>query len=194
MQGLIAKTKPLLFDRVIFQKLLNNMGVSVSLGSSDFDNGEYRIMPVVEASVDLRFNTIESTNYTRNSNDVTEIHTVVETSLATYKQQRIAEVYRKAAFLLNQSTEGRSSVEIAAWPLLKADIVQYNIDASVGSAMTEAIATSSYDAAALVAYLTPKIAQESAILLNRKTHTEAILLLETHINVADYDTETGWPA
>ena len=104
-------------------------------------------------------------------------------SLDAYKQRKIDALYEDKNSQLDQLVAGYSQLEVATWPAIQADILQYGIDATVGAAMQGAIDTSGYDAPSLEALLLPRIQQQATILSDRKTQAEAIMAAGTHLEV-----------
>jgi len=103
------------------------------------------------------------------------------------KRIQIEKVYRKAKELLDISAGTRSSVEIADWPLLKQDILQYLEDSTVGPMLLNAINRSNYDVNGLVTTFLPKISYENDIITTRSAHTAVIQSLQSVQEVIDYD-------
>ena len=120
--------------------------------------------------------------YAINAENVTATHTAMP--LADYKQQVIKGTYAAAKALLDAQAEGYSTVEIADWPAIQADVAAYNLDnTNVGVAMQVAADSSAYDVAGLAAMITPLIAYKVAVQADRKAQVVAIMAAATHSEV-----------
>ena len=184
------------FEARIFSKALVGLGVNVSLGNSNFDNGVYRIIPEIdETSFDPRYQTLGSRIEVIEAGQVRVNHPVTDKNLTVYIQERIAETYQIAKTKLDEQSPGYSDVEVATWPAMQADIVAYNADSTVvGPTMQAVIDQGTNTAAGLSALLTPKINYQGAVITARNTHVGALLALTTLVDVANYDINAGWPA
>jgi len=122
-------------------------------------------------------------------------YTITNMLLADRKQSMIAQVYSKAAGLIDQQAKGYSSVEVATWPKLRAEVRQYNLDQTIGDEMAAVIAQGLHSAGTLAALLTPKADFYDAVLENRNALVLAIHNVEDE-NAADIDLidiNAGWP-
>lgn len=188
--------RPAEFDPQLFQRWLQQLGVNVTLANPNFNNGTYKILTHIDntPTIDARFQRRGDKTETFFADRVECSHAIVEKLIGDYKKQRIDEVYDRAAELLDAQTGRRSVVEIADWPLLKADIKQFQIDNTIGAMLQQAADRSNYDVPGLVAEFAPRIGYENNVIIKRSQHTAAIQALTTHIDVADYDIGAGWPS
>jgi len=150
------------------------------------------VYPLVEAQTIEAWQSKSSPTYDYTATECLVTYTLTDTPLDLYKQQKIGAVYQAAKELLDAQAEGYGLAEIATWPAISADVVAYNIDATVGVAMQAALDTSSYDAAGLAAVLTPRINKQLSILANRAALSFAINAAADHAAVAAIDLTLGW--
>jgi hypothetical protein len=113
-------------------------------------------------------------------------YSVADRPLEVLKQEAIAEVYRHCAEVLDAQSVGYSVVEIATFPLMSAEIVEFNASGSVGNMMQAVISRGRHTAESLSALLSPKISAQNAALQQRDERVAAIMLLPTPSAVAEY--------
>ena len=119
--------------------------------------------------------------YTTAGGVATEVSATIP--LEEYKVRKVSALYEDKNRQLDALVEGYSQLEIATWPAIQADILQYGIDSSVGVAMQQAIDTSGYDAPSLEALLLPRIQAQATIYTARKAEATAIMAAGTHLEV-----------
>jgi hypothetical protein len=113
---------------------------------------------------------------------------------AYVRQTKIAEAYRLCKQKLDALSTGYAQSEIATWPMMRAEVLQYNTGGTIGSVMQSVIALGRHTAQTLAAALTPKITYEAACLKNRELHVTVLLGYQTLDNIQNHKTDTGWPA
>ena len=160
---------------------------STTNGLKNFSASELKaigIYPLIDASVvpEAWQEFVDST-YVVSENEVTVTNNYSSLSLAAYKQRKIAALYEDKNNQLDALVEGYSQLEVATWPAIQADVLQFGVDASVGAAMQVAIDTSGYDAQGLSDLLLPRIQAQATIYAARKTEAGAIMAAVDHASV-----------
>lgn len=119
-------------------------------------------------------------------------YTITEMSLAERQEYLVERIYMRAADLLNSRTGGYGLPEVAAWPALRAEIKQYNVDSSIGVNMQAVIDEGLHTASTLSAKLTPEVDFYDAVIAARN---DKIMLVNaaTLATIVDIDVEAGWP-
>jgi len=160
--------------------------------SEQASHGFYGVTDVTPAH-DGRYVTESNPVYTIAGTGVELLYTLTQKDLLVYKQDVIAQVYKKAKQLLDAQAEGYSLPEIATWPTMQAEILAYNANNTViGATMQSVISEGLHTAASLAALLTPRISLQQNILVNRATLTNAIDTAVDHAAVAAVDITVGW--
>jgi len=141
--------------------------------------------PLVDISpvVELAYHTFVSRDYVIEADHVTMQNNHVLMDLAEYKERKIAAAYQAANNRLDTLVEGYSQLEVAIWPMIQADVLDFTATAVVGSYMQAAIDTSGYTAQGLADLLLPRFAEQAAIMATRKIAVEAIMLAADHAAV-----------
>jgi len=152
---------------------------------SDPEVKAYGFLPVADLTPAFvaAYNTLSLPVYTIEADRVTLLYTVTQKDILEYKQEKIAAAYQAANNQLDSLVQGYSQLEVATWPMIQADVLQFGVDGSVGSYMQAAIDTSGYDAQGLADLLLPRFAEQAAIMTTRKTVVEAIMLAADHAAV-----------
>lgn len=102
------------------------------------------------------------------------------------KQAYIDKAYRKSQAELNKITEGYSAIEIATFPILQAEVKNYNKTGVVGPTLEQAVIDSRiHTLESLVALITNKIAIQSYILEQRNEVVARIKNAVTHSEIVN---------
>ena len=149
-------------------------------------DGTTMYYPVIEANTFDPAYQYGWPHYSVNEGSVTVIYTIMDKDINGLKTEKISQIYEAVAGKLNSLTQGYSSAEIATWPLLQADIVKFNVDATIGSYMAQVIAQGVHSAAGLSAILTPKITLQNTLLTARGKLVNEVNALTTPKDVAEY--------
>lgn len=156
----------------------------------------FGFLPLVDQTPDFdaRISRRESPVYTVNENDVAVVYAVVDHPIEQLRNDKINAAYARCRSILDAQSSGYSQAEIATFPLLQAEVTQYNIDQTVGPFMQAVVDRGRLDAAALSALLMPKITIQSQALQKRDDLVSQILAAGTPNAVVDIDIDSGWPA
>ena len=112
-------------------------------------------------------------------------YAIIEYSLSELKKRAIQAVYAKCAAVLNQHSQGYSAVEIAQFPLLQSEILNYAQNDGigiVGEYMQAVIDCGLHTAESLTAALMPKIMAQNEAL---KARAQAVIAIKAAISPAD---------
>ena len=119
-----------------------------------------------------------------------------EQLLELAKELKIAEVNEFAELLFNQSIQGYSQWEAIAWPILREEAIQFQLDDTIGDYMALEIGNKYTSAADLAAIILGKADAlkhlRAMIIMNRQDHEIAIDGLSTIEEVDGYDFSVGW--
>lgn len=113
---------------------------------------------------------------------------------AWLRKTKIEAVYSICQQRLDALSAGYAQSEIATWPAMRAEIVRYNADGSVGPTMQAVIDLGRHTAQTLAAALTPRIGYQTACLANREAHVLALLAYKLVDQIDAHDINAGWPA
>lgn len=131
--------------------------------------------------------------YTFTETEAVISYTVADMPFNERQNSLMGQVYAQARSLIASQEQGYAQSEIATWPMMRAEVMQYNVDATVGPYMQLVVDESTYDAASLAAMLTPKVTFYDDVIAERNNKVQAIKDAEDQPDLDLIDIAAGWP-
>ena len=142
---------------------------------------------------DAAYQSLSAPTYIYSDGVVVASYTVLSKSPVEIKFEKIKEVYAECARILDLFIEGYSKAEIALFPLIQQDIVQYQAKGIIGVYMQQVLARGRHTVESLLAVVTPKMQISASALQTRDDHLKAIEAITDVVALAHYDTSLNWP-
>jgi hypothetical protein len=162
------------------------------LGNTDLIE-RFGVYPVAGEPTLAWWQTKSDPQYTFTETEAQVSYTLTDMPFSDRQDTLINQVYSQARSLIESQEQGYAQSEIATWPMMRAEVKQYNIDATVGPNMQLVVDEGTYDAASLAAMLTPKVNFYDAVIAERNNKVQAIKDAEDQPDLDLIDIAAGWP-
>ncbi len=131
--------------------------------------------------------------YTFTDTEAQVSYTITDMPFSERQDSLVGQVYAQSRTLIASQEQGYAQSEIATWPMIRDEVKQYNIDATVGPYMQLVVDEGTYNAASLASMLTPKITFYDDVIAERNNKVQAIKDAEDQPDLDLIDIAAGWP-
>lgn len=156
-------------------------------------HGFYEVIdsrPIIDARIQVYGESV----YTVHQGSVSMTCGVVDIPVETLRAAAIEEAYMIARGKLDEGAEGYSKIQVAAWPGIQRDVVEYGASKAVGADMQEAMNESGLTADTLAAVIAPKVQFKNEVFRVRNSHIAVLKALALPVDIVNYDVHLGWPS